>query len=64
MSSLLFLFILAKIILMLKENKLIWSGTTKSSNVEGHIDETAQYLIDEIAAQMRKDGSLPPKVNK
>lgn len=48
----------------LKENKLIWSGTTKSSNVEGHIDETAGFIIEEIAEQMRKDGSLPPKPKK
>lgn len=48
-------------IMSLKENKIIWSGTTKSSNVEGHVDETAEYIIEEIAEQMRKDGSLPPK---
>ena len=47
-----------------KENKLIWSGTTKSSNVEGNIDETAGFIIEEIAEQMRKDGSLPPKPKK
>lgn len=44
----------------LNENKLIWSGTTKSSNIESQIDETAGNIIKEIEAQMRKDGSLPP----
>jgi hypothetical protein len=48
-------------IFSLKNNKLIWSGTTKSSNVPGNIDETTRDIINEIVNQMRKDGSLPPK---
>jgi hypothetical protein len=48
----------------LNENKLIWSGTTKSSNVQGKIAETAGFVIEEITKQMRKDGSLPPKPKK
>lgn len=48
-------------IFSLKNNNLIWSGTTKSTNVPGHIDETAGNIINEIVTQMRKDGSLPPK---
>ncbi len=48
-------------IFSLKNNKLIWSGTTKSSNVPGNIDETTRDIINEIVNQMRKDGSLSPK---
>ncbi len=47
-------------IFSLKEDKLIWSGTTKSYNVAEHIDETATNVIDAIVKQMQKDGSLPP----
>lgn len=47
-------------IFSLKEDKLIWSGTTKSYNVAEHIDETATNTIDAIVKQMQKDGSLPP----
>lgn len=48
-------------IFSLKNNNLIWSGKTKSSNVSGQLDETAKNTINEIVKQMRKDGSLPPK---
>lgn len=48
-------------IFSLKNNKLIWSGTTKSSDISGKIDETTRNIINEIVNQMRKDGSLPPK---
>jgi hypothetical protein len=44
----------------LKENKLIWTGTTKSQHVTD-VGQTVDAIMQAVVAEMRKDGSLPPK---
>lgn len=44
----------------LKENKLIWTGTTKSDYVTD-IAQTVDAIMQAVVKEMRKDGSLPPK---
>jgi hypothetical protein len=47
-------------IFSLKENKLIWTGTTKSDYVTD-LGQTVDAIMQAVVAEMRKDGSLPPK---
>ncbi|SFD80753.1 hypothetical protein [Flavobacterium phragmitis] len=47
-------------IFSLKENKLIWTGTTKSQNVTD-LGQTVDAIMQAVVKEMRKDGSLPPK---
>ena len=47
-------------IFSLKENKLIWTGTTKSEYVKD-LGQTVDAIMQAVVAEMRKDGSLPPK---
>ncbi|WP_394774310.1 hypothetical protein [Flavobacterium sp.] len=44
----------------LKENKLIWTGTTKSDYVTD-LGSTVDAIMQTVVAEMRKDGSLPKK---
>lgn len=44
----------------LKENKLIWTGTTKSDYVTD-LGQTVDAIMQTVVQEMRKDGSLPPK---
>ncbi|MFH6996757.1 hypothetical protein ACHRVZ_02430 [Flavobacterium sp. FlaQc-57] len=44
----------------LKENKLIWTGTTKSEYVND-LGSTVDAIMEAVIKEMRKDGSLPPK---
>lgn len=44
----------------LKENKLIWTGTTKSDYVTD-LGQTVDAIMQTVVEEMRKDGSLPPK---
>lgn len=44
----------------LKENKLIWTGTTKSEYVTD-LGQTVDAIMQAVVKEMRKDGSLPPK---
>lgn len=47
-------------IFALKENKLIWTGTTKSDYVTD-VGQTVDAIMQAVVAEMRKDGSLPKK---
>ena len=47
-------------IFSLKENKLIWTGTTKSDYVTD-LGQTVDAIMQSVVAEMRKDGSLPAK---
>ena len=47
-------------IFSLKENKLIWTGTTKSEYATD-LGQTVDSILQTVVAEMRKDGSLPPK---
>lgn len=47
-------------IFSLKENKLIWTGTTKSQHITD-VGQTVDAIMQAVVAQMKKDGSLPPK---
>ncbi|TRX42969.1 hypothetical protein [Flavobacterium restrictum] len=47
-------------IFSLKENKLIWTGTTKSSNITD-IGTTVDAIMQAVVGEMKKDGSLPKK---
>ncbi|MFD1605736.1 hypothetical protein ACFSJW_03970 [Flavobacterium artemisiae] len=47
-------------IFSLKENKLIWTGTTKSEYVTD-LGQTVDAIMQAVVKEMRKDGSLPPK---
>lgn len=47
-------------IFSLKENKLIWTGTTKSEYVTD-LGQTVDAIMQAVVAEMKKDGSLPPK---
>jgi len=47
-------------IFSLKDNKLIWTGTTKSDYVTD-IGQTVDAIMQAVVAEMRKDGSLPKK---
>lgn len=44
----------------LKENKLIWTGTTRSDYVTD-VGQTVDAIMQAVVKEMRKDGSLPPK---
>jgi hypothetical protein len=44
----------------LKENKLIWTGTTKSDYVTD-LGSTVDAIMQTVVGEMRKDGSLPKK---
>lgn len=44
----------------LKQNKLIWTGTTKSEYVND-LGSTVDAIMEAVIKEMRKDGSLPPK---
>jgi len=44
----------------LKENKLIWTGTTKSDYVTD-LGSTVDAIMRAVVDEIRKDGSLPPK---
>jgi len=44
----------------LKQNKLIWTGTTKSEYVND-LGSTVDAIMEAVVKEMRKDGSLPPK---
>ncbi|GIQ59877.1 hypothetical protein Flavo103_30130 [Flavobacterium collinsii] len=44
----------------LKDNKLIWTGTTKSEYVTD-LGQTVDAIMQTVVKEMRKDGSLPPK---
>ncbi|MGO4770591.1 hypothetical protein ACEN2I_02925 [Flavobacterium sp. W22_SRS_FK3] len=44
----------------LKENKLIWTGTTKSDYVTD-IGQTVDAIMQAVVKEMRKNGTLPPK---
>ncbi|OIV41015.1 hypothetical protein [Flavobacterium johnsoniae] len=47
-------------IFSLKDNKLIWTGTTKSEYVTD-LGQTVDAIMQAVVKEMRKDGSLPPK---
>jgi len=47
-------------IFSLKENKLIWTGTTESQYVTD-LGQTVDAIMQAVVKEMRKDGSLPPK---
>jgi hypothetical protein len=47
-------------IFSLKENKLIWTGTTKSEYVTD-LGQTVEAIMQAVVKEMRKDGSLPSK---
>ncbi|GAA6765262.1 hypothetical protein AAFH68_11970 [Flavobacterium sp. CGRL1] len=47
-------------IFSLKENKLIWTGTTRSDYVSD-VGQTVDAIMQAVVKEMRKDGSLPPK---
>ncbi|TPG45054.1 DUF4136 domain-containing protein [Flavobacterium pectinovorum] len=47
-------------IFSLKENKLIWTGTTKSDYVTD-LGQTVDAIMQAVVQEMKKDGSLPPK---
>ncbi|MEN2402823.1 hypothetical protein GKZ90_0023755 [Flavobacterium sp. MC2016-06] len=47
-------------IFSLKENKLIWTGTTKSDYVTD-LGQTVDAIMQAVVKEMKKDGSLPPK---
>lgn len=47
-------------IFSLKENKLIWTGTTESQFVTD-LGQTVDAIMQAVVKEMRKDGSLPPK---
>ncbi|ABQ06458.1 MULTISPECIES: hypothetical protein [Flavobacterium] len=47
-------------IFSLKENKLIWTGTTRSDYVTD-VGQTVDAIMQAVVKEMRKDGSLPPK---
>ncbi|SHG75223.1 hypothetical protein [Flavobacterium johnsoniae] len=47
-------------IFSLKENKLIWTGTTRSDYVKD-VGQTVDAIMQAVVKEMRKDGSLPPK---
>jgi hypothetical protein len=47
-------------IFSLKENKLIWTGTTKSEYVTD-VGQTVDAIMQAVVKEMRKDGSFPPK---
>jgi hypothetical protein len=47
-------------IFSLKENKLIWTGTTKSDYVTD-LGQTVDAFMQAVVQEMKKDGSLPPK---
>lgn len=44
----------------LKQNKLIWTGTTQSQYVTD-LGQTVDAIMQAVVKEMRKDGSLPPK---
>ncbi|MNE46884.1 hypothetical protein D3C80_1412540 [compost metagenome] len=44
----------------LKQNKLIWTGTTESQYVTD-LGQTVDAIMQAVVKEMRKDGSLPPK---
>lgn len=45
-------------IFSLKENKLIWTGTTKSEYVTD-LGQTVDAIMQAVVGEMKKDGSLP-----
>ncbi|MFB9080906.1 hypothetical protein ACFFLS_22425 [Flavobacterium procerum] len=47
-------------IFSLKQNKLIWTGTTRSDYVTD-VGQTVDAIMQAVVKEMRKDGSLPPK---
>ncbi|WP_026729457.1 hypothetical protein [Flavobacterium denitrificans] len=47
-------------IFSLKQNKLIWTGTTESQYVTD-LGQTVDAIMQAVVKEMRKDGSLPPK---
>jgi hypothetical protein len=47
-------------IFSLKQNKLIWTGTTKSSNATD-VAMTVDSIVAAVITEMRNDGSLPKK---
>ena len=47
-------------IFSLKENKLIWTGTTRYDYVTD-VGQTVDAIMQAVVKEMRKDGSLPPK---
>lgn len=47
-------------IFSLKQNKLIWTGTTQSEYVTD-VGQTVDAIMQAVVKEMRKDGSLPPK---
>ncbi|KUJ60988.1 hypothetical protein AR687_16195 [Flavobacteriaceae bacterium CRH] len=47
-------------IFALKENKLIWTGTTKSEYVTD-LGQTVDAIMQAVVAEMKKDGSLAKK---
>jgi len=47
----------------LKNNKLVWSATTKSLDVS-HIDTTVDEIMEACVQQMRADGYMAPKQKK
>jgi len=47
-------------IFSLKQNKLIWTGTTKSDYVTD-LGQTVDAIMQAVVDEMRKDGSLPKK---
>lgn len=47
-------------IFSLKDNKLIWTGTTKSDYVTD-LGQTVDAIMQTVVKEMKKDGSLPPK---
>ena len=44
----------------LTQNKLIWTGTTKSLNIDD-INRTTDEIIEEVIRQMKKDGFMEKK---
>ncbi|ESU26485.1 hypothetical protein FLJC2902T_24560 [Flavobacterium limnosediminis JC2902] len=44
----------------LNQNKLIWTGTTKSTNITD-VETTTNNIMIEVVKQMEKDGFLDPK---
>ncbi|MNU10253.1 hypothetical protein D3C72_2573000 [compost metagenome] len=45
-------------IFSLKQNKLIWTGTTKSEYVTD-LGQTVDAIMQAVVGEMKKDGSLP-----
>jgi hypothetical protein len=43
-----------------KEGKLLWAGTTESTN-PGDVRRTVEEIADAVAEELRREGLIPPK---